>query len=227
MEKLKSFLRPPVLFGLLLVLLMAMLVVVSALTKKPKIQPQPSILTPEEISYKDSFPQDFTKQPGEFGSLVVDSNPQEARVTLDIPDEEVPQEKNFLPTNLTPFKVARMPVGSYTLMASKDGYNFKEIVFEIKPNQVTRLYVLLETAQGIIDPRKQAREWITKLPISSRDYVLEYDPSNETIKATVFLKTNSASETQLETEEKMAEIKRLLYEMGVSLSTQKVDWVFE
>lgn len=111
----------------------------------PPISVQPTQkLNPREQLYPEATPQEFfSSDSADVGTLIVDSNPQGARVVIDTTEEEVPDANNPQPVNITPFKITTIPTGAHTLTASKQGYNFVVVDFTIEKGSVTRLMLNL------------------------------------------------------------------------------------
>lgn len=113
---------------------------ISAPTSFPSVFPS---TTPS--SFHSALPQIFPSgDQHHFGTLEVTSTPDGAKVMLDTSADGDASATNTPPVNYTPFIVRRMPVGTYTLFASKSGYNFTNKTFSIIEGQTTQVSITLD-----------------------------------------------------------------------------------
>lgn len=102
-----------------------------------------SLSTTEQALPEAKAQKFFDNNSGQYGILVVTSNPSGARVLIDSEDAEGPSDQKPLPVNLTPFKASSVPVGKHNLTVSSPGYNYSVQEITVEPNQITRIQVEL------------------------------------------------------------------------------------
>ncbi|MDO8498595.1 MAG: PEGA domain-containing protein [bacterium] len=150
-----------IVFFLALIVVSSLFLFSSPKTIKQKIVPSPSPqsvsqsqyysqLTPEEKRYPEAPPQiSFsTGQNSETGLLLITSNPEGARVIIDVPENETNGTGSApispVPIKTTPFKVSQIPAGEHNLTAHKQGYIYNSINFKIEANKINRVHFELQ-----------------------------------------------------------------------------------
>lgn len=118
--------------------------------KTPTPQRTDYLLSPIEKNYPEITPQPFSSQSSLKGSLVITSIPSEARVVIDVPEEEASSNNIKIPVNTTPLKVTDIPTGKYTLFAFKEGYTIYTSAFTIEKDKVTRLEIKLNPEEVVV-----------------------------------------------------------------------------
>lgn len=114
----------------------------------PVLSPSPSV----SINYQEAFPQGYRNEGNnKFGSLIVDSTPQGARVMIDAKEEEIPTKQTSLPINTTPFKVSQIPVGKHVLEVFKQGYNLTTMIVIIESNKISQVNIELTKPDTKVD----------------------------------------------------------------------------
>lgn len=212
-----------------LVIFAVSIVVLSIIFIPRNIQPTQNTLSDTEKQYRNNLPQVFPSGPGGFGTLVVNSNPSEARVIIDgAEDEGGNTSPTVLPINQTSFKVSTIPEGKHTLFVSKKGYEFQELSFEIKTNQITRLDLQLSPMATLpLASTVPLDEWKKKLPITTPEYVLEYDNQKNVVKATLKISDSNAEGLQQKAQLLYGQLNDKLRELGADVDQVKIEFKIE
>lgn len=206
----------------LIILLVGILSLLIIITRREKQQPaEISKVVLDESSYPESVPQNFKSINNQRGVLIVDSNPEGARVTLDPSEEEVSETEILI--NITPFKVSKIPVGKHTISLFKEGFALETQEFQIESDKTTRLNIQLQPIEGV----QKDKSWITKLPIQSKYYFVEYDNKRNIILAIINLHLEGQVEQEKEIDLLKDEVLDKLTIRGVDLTTEKVEWVIK
>lgn len=120
-------------------------------TPLPTPYKSPYELSSEEKRYPNAIPQLFPSKTERKGMLVISSNILDIRVMITLPDGETATPEFPAPINITPFKITTIPVGTYTVLSSKQGYTMHEDIVTIEENMVTRVEITLDPLQGLED----------------------------------------------------------------------------
>ena len=105
--------------------------------------PEERQLTQEEQKFPEATPQIYPgKNINKTGTIIITSEPSDATVVLDTPESE--SESNYtLPQNKTPFKVTKIPVGTYDIGAFKFNYDYTNARITIVEGSVITLHLKL------------------------------------------------------------------------------------
>lgn len=218
----KRFLVLMTLLGVLLISLF-----VSLYFRRETVENPPEGRISKETKYRNNLPQEFPPSKEGFGTLIVTSVPDNIKVILDPPESEAPNTAEYLPVNLTPFRVEQIPVGKHSLFASNEGFEFKEEVFEVKANNVTRVEVKLLPQTSLLPPPSPSLSWVNRMPINTENYSVVYDENTRVITATIHINNLSATEGQQKAQILFEEIEKLLAEIGVNKNSQKIEFKIE
>lgn len=212
---------------LILVVLFGMIILLTFLyfSFTEKENPQTNYTEAEKnipvVSYQPPIPDPQIQQ----GSLVITSNPDQVRVIIDAPEEEV-SAGPAQTVQTTPFRIDQIGAGKHQIFASKEGYEFQEIEVEILPNQINRVIIsLLPTVDNFA---AQKEEWINKLPLNETNYSVVYDKEEDVVKVTLIVPDNPNVQLYqnnvLELEDA---VRQRLVEIGINETIQKVEWKLE
>lgn len=159
----------------------------------------------------------------QLGSLVVTSNPEKARITIDDSEEEVPESSPHVLIYQTPFRIEQISAGKHTLSVAKEGYEMQELEIDVLPNQINRISLaLLPTDDGFLE---QKEAWKSQLPITTPTYRIEYEESNDTVYVRMTIPASlGAQEYQEAVQNTEDETREQLKSLGISTSIQKVEW---
>jgi hypothetical protein len=149
-------------------MLIGILIIPLFFQKKP-IEPTLLLSPSPKVQYPFAQQQIFpNSQSGQIFTISITTVPPGSEVTID--KDFLNKQDIVAPINVSPFTVQNIPEGRHSVRLFKLGYLVKTQEIEVKSGQSNSFSIVLEKNPN----ESQIQDIITKMPVSTEDYHIEY-----------------------------------------------------